>query len=209
MLDSTLNKPDTNEGLNKEIDINDVKISKVPSLFENLKDIFIYLCVSLIIILAIRLFVVQHVRVEGTSMDPTLHNGQHLLIEKLSYKFKDVERFDIVVFQPFYEDKDTFYVKRIIGLPGETVQIKDNVIYINDQPLDENYGADTYTEGKMAESKIQLGDDDYFVLGDNRDVSKDSREEDVGLLTSKSIIGRVWVSIYPTDNIGLIKHKFI
>lgn len=206
MLDSTLNKPDTNEGLNKEIDINDVKISKVPSLFENLKDIFIYLCVSLIIILAIRLFVVQHVRVEGTSMEPTLHNGQHLLIEKLSYKFKDVERFDIVVFQPFYEDKDTFYVKRIIGLPGETVQIKDNVIYINDQPLDENYGADTYTEGKMAESKIQLGDDDYFVLGDNRDVSKDSREEDVGLLTSKSIIGRVWVSIYPTDNIGLIKH---
>ena len=206
MLDSTLNKPDTNEGLNKEIDINDVKISKVPSLFENLKDIFIYLCVSLIIILAIRLFVVQHVRVEGTSMEPTLHNGQHLLIEKLSYKFKDVERFDIVVFQPFYEDKDTFYVKRIIGLPGETVQIKDNVIYINDQPLDENYGADTYTEGKMAESKIQLGDDDYFVLGDNRDVSKDSREEDVGLLTSKSIIGRVWVSIYPTDKIGLIKH---
>lgn len=206
MLDSTLNKPDTNEGLNKEIDINDVKISKVPSFFENLKDIFIYLCVSLIIILAIRLFVVQHVRVEGTSMEPTLHNGQHLLIEKLSYKFKDVERFDIVVFQPFYEDKDTFYVKRIIGLPGETVQIKDNIIYINDQPLDENYGADTYTEGKMAESKIQLGDDDYFVLGDNRDVSKDSREEDVGLLTSKSIIGRVWVSIYPTDNIGLIKH---
>lgn len=206
MLDSTLNKPDTNEGLNKEIDINDVKISKVPSFFENLKDIFIYLCVSLIIILAIRLFVVQHVRVEGTSMEPTLHNGQHLLIEKLSYKVKDVERFDIVVFQPFYEDKDTFYVKRIIGLPGETVQIKDNVIYINDQPLDENYGADTYTEGKMAESKIQLGDDDYFVLGDNRDVSKDSREEDVGLLTSKSIIGRVWVSIYPTDNIGLIKH---
>ena len=148
MLDSTLNKPDTNEGLNKEIDINDVKISKVPSLFENLKDIFIYLCVSLIIILAIRLFVVQHVRVEGTSMEPTLHNGQHLLIEKLSYKFKDVERFDIVVFQPFYEDKDTFYVKRIIGLPGETVQTKDNVIYMN-------------TFSKTVSSSLRVG---YMVL---------------------------------------------
>lgn len=206
MLDSTLNKPDTNEGLNNEIDINDVKISKVPSFFSNLRDIFVYLVISLIIILAIRLFVVQHVRVEGTSMEPTLHNGQHLLIEKLSYKFKDVERFDIVVFQPFYDESDTFYVKRIIGLPGETVQIKDNVIYINDKPLEENYSVNSYTEGKMAENKIQLGDNDYFVLGDNREVSKDSREEDVGLLNSKSIIGRVWLSIYPTDNIGFIKH---
>ena len=206
MLDSTLNKPDTNEEQINEVDINDVKISKLPSFFANLRDIIIYLCISFVIIFAIRLFVIQHVRVEGTSMEPTLHNGQHLLIEKLSYKFKDVERFDIVVFQPFYEDKDTFYVKRVIGLPGETVQIKDNVIYINDIPLEENYGANTYTEGKMAENKIQLGDDDYFVLGDNRDVSKDSREEDVGLLTGKSIIGRVWVSIYPTDSLGLIKH---
>lgn len=206
MLDNTLNKPDTNEGLNNEIDINDVKISKVPIFFNYLKDIVVYLFISLIIILSIRLFVVQHVRVEGTSMEPTLHNGQHLLIEKLSYKFKDVERFDIVVFQPFYDKSDTFYVKRIIGLPGETVQIRDNIIYIDDMPLEENYGVNSYTEGKMAENKIQLGDDDYFVLGDNREVSKDSREEDVGLLNSKSIIGRVWVSIYPTHNIGLIKH---
>lgn len=206
MLDNTLNKPDTNEVLNTDIDINDVKISKLPNFFKSLKEAFIYLIISLIIVIAIRLYVVQHVRVEGTSMEPTLHDGQHLLLEKLSYKFKEIERFDIVVFQPFYDESDTFYVKRVIGLPGETVQIRDNIIFINDKPLEDIYGADSFTEGKMAESRIQLGDNDYFVLGDNREVSKDSREEDVGLLNKESIIGRVWYSLYPMDKIGFIKH---
>ena len=211
MLDNTLNKPDTNEVLDKNvsinnIDINDVKISKLPYIFRSIKDAFIYLIISLIIILAIRFFVVQHVRVEGTSMEPTLHDGQHLLLEKLSYRFKDVERFDIIVFRPYYDEKDTFYVKRVVGLPGETVQIKDNIIYINDKPLVDKYGENTFTDGKMAEKKIQLGDDDYFVLGDNREVSKDSREEEVGLLNEESIVGRVWLSIYPTDKMGLVEH---
>ena len=206
MLDNTLNKPDTNEVLNTDIDIKDVKISKLPNFFKSLKEAFIYLIISLIIVIAIRLYVVQHVRVEGTSMEPTLHDGQHLLLEKLSYKFKEIERFDIVVFQPFYDESDTFYVKRVIGLPGETVQIRDNIIFINDKPLEDIYGADAFTEGKMAESRIQLGDNDYFVLGDNREVSKDSREEDVGLLNKESIIGRVWISLYPMDKIGFIKH---
>ena len=91
-------------------------------------------------------------------------------------------------------------------MPGETVQIKDNTIFIDGKPLEENYSEDVYTDGKMAISEMQLGDEDYFVLGDNRDVSKDSREAEIGLLNRKSIIGRAWLSIYPTDTIGLIKH---
>lgn len=202
MLDNTLSEVHTNE----EKDDIVIKVSKVPSIVYSIKEALIYIGISLVIILGTRFFVVQHVRVEGTSMVPTLVDDQHLLIEKLSYRFKDIERFDIVVFRPYYNEKDIFYVKRVIGLPGETVQIKDNTIFIDGKPLEENYSEDFYTDGKMATKKMQLGDNDYFVLGDNRDVSKDSREKDIGLLNRKSIIGRAWFGIYPLDTIGLIKH---
>lgn len=202
MLDNTLSEVHTNE----EEDMVAIKVSKVPKFIFAIKEAIIYISISMAIILGMRWFVVQHVRVEGTSMVPTLVDDQHLLIEKISYRFKEIERFDIVVFRPYYNEKNIFYVKRVIGLPGETVQIKDNTIFIDGKPLEENYSEDVYTDGKMAISEMQLGDEDYFVLGDNRDVSKDSREAEIGLLNRKSIIGRAWLSIYPTDTIGLIKH---
>lgn len=210
MLNNTLNEISTNEELDiklsKEINIEDVKVSKMPKIFAVLKESVIYIAISLIIILAIRGLVIQHVRVDGTSMYPTLVDNQHLLIEKLSYRFKDVERFDIIVFRPYYNEKKVFYVKRVIGLPGEKVQIKDNTIYIDGKPLEEDYSQDIYTDGKLAAREIQLGDEDYFVLGDNRDVSKDSREKEIGLLNRKYITGRVWLSIYPLKTVGIIKH---
>lgn len=201
MLDNTLSEVHTNE----ENDSTIIKVSKVPSFIYSIKEALLYISISLAIILGTKIFVVQHVRVEGTSMTPTLVDDQHLLIEKISYRFKDIERFDIVVFRPYYNEKNIFYVKRVIGLPGETVQIKDNTIFIDGKPLKENYSEDYYTDGKMAMSEMKLGDNDYFVLGDNRDVSKDSREKEIGLLNRKSIIGKAWFGIYPLDTIGLIK----
>ena len=201
MLDNTLSEVHTNE----ENDSTIIKVSKVPSFIYSIKEALLYISISLAIILGTKIFVVQHVRVEGTSMTPTLVDDQHLLIEKISYRFKDIERFDIVVFRPYYNEKNIFYVKRVIGLPGETVQIKDNTIFIDGKPLKENYSEDYYTDVKMAMSEMKLGDNDYFVLGDNRDVSKDSREKEIGLLNRKSIIGKAWFGIYPLDTIGLIK----
>ena len=201
MLDNTFGEVHTNE----ENDSTVIEVLKAPKIIYSIKEALLYICISLAIILGTKFFVVQHVRVEGTSMTPTLVDNQHLLIEKISYRFKDIERFDIVVFRPYYNEKNVFYVKRVIGLPGETVQIKDNTILIDGKPLKEHYSEDYYTDGKMAISEMKLGDNDYFVLGDNRDVSKDSREKEIGLLNRKSIIGRAWFGIYPLDTFGLIK----
>lgn len=121
----------------------------------------------------------------------TLHDEDNLIIDKVSYRFRDPERYEIIVF-PYRYAEETFYIKRIIGLPGETVQIKDGYVYINDEKLEESFGrevirADRY--GQAAEP-ITLGEDEYFVLGDNRNESADSRETSVGVLKRKDLIGR-------------------
>ena len=118
-------------------------------------------------------FVGQRTEVEGASMENTLHNGDNLIVDKLSYRFRDPERFDIIVF-PFQYQANTYYIKRIIGLPGETVQImEDGSIYINGEKMEESYGREVIqpeTIGRAAEP-IVLGEDEYFVMGDNRNNS--------------------------------------
>ena len=122
-------------------------------------------------------FVGQRTEVEGASMENTLHNGDNLIVDKLSYRFRDPERFDIIVF-PFQYQANTYYIKRIIGLPGETVQImEDGSIYINGEKMEESYGREVIqpeTIGRAAEP-IVLGEDEYFVMGDNRNDSWDAR----------------------------------
>ena len=122
-----------------------------------------------------------------------LHSGDTLWIDKLEYEFGSPKRFDVVVF-PYGDDDETFFIKRIIGLPGETVYIdEDGVIYINDEPLEGDvYGREAIASDKrgVAAEEITLGDDEYFVLGDNRNNSRDSRVEDVGNIHKKDIIGR-------------------
>ena len=153
-------------------------------------------------------FVGQRTEVEGASMENTLHNGDNLIVDKLSYRFHDPERFDIIVF-PFQFQDNTYYIKRIIGLPGETVQIMDDgSIYINGEKLEENYGMEVIkpeTIGRAAEP-IELGDDEYFVMGDNRNNSSDSRTEVVGNIHRKDIIGRAWLLIWPLSEFGFLKH---
>lgn len=169
-------------------------------------EMIIYLVISMIIILLVRTFLFQHVKVSGTSMEPTLYDKQHLFIEKVSSKIKGIKRFDIIVFQPYEDNDDLFYIKRVIGLPGEKVKIENNTIYINGKKLNESYGKGSYTDAKMAKNTITLDEDDYFVLGDNREVSKDSREKDIGLLNEDCIIGKAWIRIYPFSDVGVIEH---
>ena len=154
-------------------------------------------------------FVGQRTEVEGASMENTLHNGDNLIVVKLSYRFHDPERFDIIVF-PFQFQDNTYYIKRIIGLPGETVQIMDDgSIYINGEKLEENYGMEVIkpeTIGRAAEP-IELGDDEYFVMGDNRNNSSDSRTDMVGNIKRENIIGKAWLRIWPVSDFGVLQHQ--
>lgn len=152
-------------------------------------------------------FVGQRTVVDGRSMNATLNDGDNLIVEKLSYRFGDPKRFDIIVFPPQGAPNE-HYIKRIIGLPGETVQIDDEGnIYIDGEILEEDYGLETIQNPGRASEPITLGDDEYFVLGDNRNNSTDSRMEKVGNVKRDTITGRAWLRIWPLSDIGFLKHQ--
>ena len=167
----------------------------------------LYLLVVLCITYLVIHFVGQRTQVSGSSMEPKLSNNDNLIVDKITYRFKDPERYDIIVFPFEYED-NTYYIKRIIGLPGETVYIDDDgTIYINDTALDETYGREVIKEPGRAYEPITLGEDEYFVMGDNRNNSTDSRDPSVGNIKKDRIIGRAWLRIWPFNRFGFIKHR--
>lgn len=164
------------------------------------------LCVLLFTIIIIK-YVGQRTEVIGPSMEPTLQNGDNLIVEKISYRFNDPQRFDIIVFPYLYAEK-TYYIKRIIGLPGESVFIDDSGnIFINGEKLEESYGKEVIENPGIASKVIILGEDEYFVLGDNRNNSSDSRAVDVGLIKGNKILGRAWLQIWPLNKMHFIRHK--
>ncbi len=169
--------------------------------------LLLYIVVVFGICFLIITFVGQRSRVSGSSMEPTLSDGDNLIVDKISYRLHDPERFDIIIFPYQYED-NTYYIKRIIGLPGETVYINDaGEIYINGTLLKENYGLETIQNPGLASEPITLGEDEYFVMGDNRNNSTDSRFASVGKIKRQDIIGKAWVRIYPFNKIMVIKHQ--
>ena len=173
---------------------------------KELLSMLIYIGVVLGVTFLIITFVGQRTHVSGESMENTLDNGDQLIVDKITYRFRDPERFDIIVF-PFHYKENTYYIKRIIGLPGETVQIADGTIYINGQVLEESYGREVMQDPGIAAEPITLGEDEYFVLGDNRNQSSDSRDPSVGLIHRDEIIGRAWLRIWPLDSFGILKHQ--
>ena len=142
----------------------------------------------------------------GSSMETTLSDKDQLIVDKMTYRFRDPKRYDIVVFPYQYQD-NTYYIKRIIGLPGETVQILSGMVYIDGMRLDEHYGNEIMENPGIAEEPLTLGEDEYFVLGDNRNNSSDSRASDVGLIHRKDLIGRAWIRVWPLSQIGVIHHE--
>lgn len=168
----------------------------------------IYLLVVLAFVYLVVNYVGQRTVVDGASMEPALSNMDNLWVDKLSYRFEDPERFDVIVF-PFRYAEDTYYIKRIIGLPGETVWIDDEgSIYIDGVLLEENFGREIIlpTNRNLAEQPILLGEDEYFVLGDNRNRSKDSRFPEVGNIRRDEIVGKAWIRLWPLHKFGVIKH---
>ena len=166
----------------------------------------VYIAVIIGLTWLIITFVGQRTRVSGHSMEATLHDGDNLIVDKLSYRFRDPKRFEIIVF-PYRHKENTYYIKRIIGLPGETVLVKDGYVYIDGEKLDENYGLEVMEDAGIAAEPIELGEDEYFVLGDNRNHSSDSRDPSVGILHIDELIGRAWIRIWPLDSIGVIPHE--
>ena len=166
----------------------------------------IYILVIIVISYLVITFVGQRTQVSGSSMETTLSDGDQLIVDKISYRFRDPNRYDIVVF-PYQYEKNTYYIKRIIGLPGETVQIVDGYVYIDGQKLDEHYGNEVMENPGLAADPVVLGDDEYFVLGDNRNNSQASRAANVGVIHRDDLLGRAWIRIWPFNKFGVIKHE--
>lgn len=144
-------------------------------------------------------YVVQVTVVHGNSMEKTVSNEDKLLVGKLSYKKTDPKRFDIVVFT---KEDNVHLIKRVIGLPGERVEVKNGIIYINGEELSEHYGLDPIDpDAKPVER--QLGKDEFFVLGDNRLVSLDSRYESIGAVKKDEILGKALIRVYPFHKLKL------
>lgn len=168
----------------------------------------IYLVILAACVFVVPRYVMHRTVVSGDSMESTLHNGESLLVSKISYEVGDPDRFDIIVFYPKGRDdskklsEEEFYVKRIIGLPGETIQIVGEDILIDGKKLEENYGKDPIDDPGIAEEPITLGEDEYFVLGDNREVSYDSR--DIGPVRRENIESKVIFRIWPLGQFGTV-----
>lgn len=176
------------------------------SILKELMGWIVYIVIIVGLAWLIITFVGQRTQVSGSSMETTLSDGDQLIVDKISYRFRDPKRYDIVVF-PYQYEENTYYIKRIIGLPGETVQIVDGYVYIDGEKLDEHYGNEVMLDPGIAEDPVTLGDDEYFVLGDNRNNSQDSRAANVGVIHRKDLLGRAWIRIWPLSGFGVIKHE--
>ncbi|MBI2588298.1 signal peptidase I [Candidatus Berkelbacteria bacterium] len=162
------------------------------------------LALVLLVAFLVRYFVLQPFVVEGSSMEPTLHSKQYVLVDKLNYRVRPPKRGEIIVFR-FPGSPSLNYIKRIVGLPGETVEIKSGRVYINNNLLTEPYlnGNKTLiSENLTTNFQKTIEPNEYFVLGDNRSHSSDSREW--GVFPQTNIIGRAFLSVYPFDMAGLI-----
>jgi len=185
---------------------NKLKVSSSKYWLNFVWEILKIVIISLAIIIPIRYFLIQPFFVKGASMEPSYLDGDYLIIDEISYRFEKPERGDVVIFR-YPLDPSQFFIKRIIGLPGETVEIKDGKVFIYNQEvpdkkiaLDESaYLDDVYTQGNL---EITLKADEYFVLGDNRRASSDSRKW--GAVPKKNILGQTWLRAWPVSRLGVL-----
>ena len=152
---------------------------------------YISYIIVIILVLLFKKFVVSPIKVNGNSMFKTLHDGDIMILNIIGYRFSDVERFDIVV----VDEGDEYLIKRVIGLPGETIEYRDNQLYVNGKKVKENYSSE-----KTDDFKVKVSKDSYFVLGDNRTNSLDSRY--FGAFKRKKILGKTKLTIFPFNRFG-------
>ncbi len=144
--------------------------------------------------------------VVGSSMEPSLLSGQKIFINRLVYQISSPKYYDVIAFVPNGNEDSHIYVKRVIGVPGDTILIKDGYIYIDGIKLEEDSSYDIIKDPGIAETELYLSDDEYFVLGDNRNYSEDSRSGNIGIVKSSYITGKVWFKLSKNlENLGFVK----
>lgn len=165
----------------------------------------VYLLIIVLMLVIVPKYIMEKVNIDGSSMENSLYDGEQVLIEKVSRYFKGPERFDVVVFTKAHGTYTKTYVKRVIGLPGETVQIIGNRILINGEEIAEDFGKNPMDTAGIAEIPVLLGEEEYFVLGDNRRVSSDSRDKSVGVVNSDELDGVVFLRVAPFSGFGKVR----
>lgn len=172
-----------------------------------IKEVLVW-AVELAIVLAAAFVLVYFIglrtSVVGQSMAKTLDAGDEILVNRFIYKVTEPKTGDIIVFLPNGNEKSHYYVKRVIAVPGDTVQIKAGVLYLNGEEYEEEIDCETIQEAGLAEEEITIGEDEYFVLGDNRNNSEDSRYANIGNVKKEYIIGKAWFIVSPFGKFGFM-----
>ena len=162
--------------------------------------------IAIVLVMAFVLvyFVGLRTSVVGSSMSDTLEAGDEILVNRFVYKVTAPKRGDVIVFLPNGNKKSYYYVKRVIGVPGDTIQIQNGILYVNGEEYKETPERDKMDEAGLAKEEITVGEDEYFVLGDNRNNSEDSRYANIGNVKREYIIGKVWLIVSPFRRFGLM-----
>lgn len=160
--------------------------------------------ITLVIAFTFVYFIGLRTSVVGQSMSETLESGDEILVNRFIYKVSDPKPNDIIVFLPNGNEKSHYYVKRVIAVPGDTVLIQNGAVYVNGELFDEKVDVSAIEEAGLASEELKLEDDEYFVLGDNRNNSEDSRYANIGNIKKDYIIGKAWFRIAPFSEIGFL-----
>lgn len=171
------------------------------------REVFTWI-IEVLFVIAIAFMFVYYVglrtTVVGQSMAPTLENRTEILVNRLSYSARGPKANDLIVFLPNGNEKSHYYVKRVIGVPGDKVMIQNGAVYVDGELFEEEIDSAAIEDAGVAGEEITLGEDEYFVLGDNRNNSEDSRYANIGNVKKEYIIGKAWFIVSPWDKIGLI-----
>ncbi len=184
--------------------------SKKPKYKKFFKSLLIWIIEIVLVILAAYLIIeyaVEKTTMMGVSMNTTLNEGDKIIINKLAYIKGEPERFDVIVFSQSKSGHGYYNIKRVIGLPGETVEIVNGAVYINGVQLKEVIDVEAMRVAGLADEAILLGENEYFVLGDNRNYSEDSRFANIGIVVKNDIIGKAWLRLEPFSIIDKINRK--
>jgi len=192
------------EAIDNKIPISDNEDKNKDGYLSDIKSFMKDILITVVVVFFVISFIAQPTTVDGHSMEQTLHDKDQLIIEKISQRFSGFNRYDIVVF-PYLKEDNKYFIKRIIGMPGETINIIEGMVYINEELLDEPIDVDIIKDYGSNILPLIIPDGQYFVLGDNRNHSKDSRYTDVGFINGDDILGKGYIRLFPFDGFGFIE----